>query len=247
MKISIITISYNSVKTIEDTIQSVLSQSYANIEYIIIDGGSTDGTLDILKKYSDKISKVISEPDKGIYDAMNKGVALATGDVVGIINSDDFYVSDSVVANIVKKFEDTSLDACYGDIEYVDRVDSQKKVRKWVAGEYQKSKLYSGWIPPHPAFFVKREMYTKYGVFNLDFKIAADYELMLRFLFKGIKIEYVPQKLVYMREGGFSALSFKQRKRGWDELKKVWIVNGLPVPSFFILRRILYKINQFKL
>lgn len=245
MKISIITVSYNSASTIEDTIKSVLAQNYSGLEYIIIDGGSKDGTMDIVNKYTNNIAKVISEKDSGIYDAMNKGIGLATGDVVGILNSDDFYKSNTVLKDVEHCFVQMNVDACYGDIEYIDRDDSTKVVRVWKAGEYKKDKLNSGWIPPHPSFFVKREMYTKYGLFNLNFRIAADYELMLRFLLKGITLGYIAKVLVSMREGGFSGQSYVQRKKGWVELKKAWIVNSVSVPKCFIIRRLLSKITQY--
>jgi len=245
MKISLITISYNSAKTIEKTIQSVLSQTYTDIEYIIIDGTSTDGTLEIINKYKDKITKIISEKDKGIYDAMNKGIFLATGDVVGIINSDDFYIDEFSIAKVIDYFEKNNVGACYANLEYVDRENIDKKVRSWRAGEYDQKKLSSGWIPPHPTFFVKKQIYEKYGKFNLDFSIAADYELMLRFLLKGIKIGYIDEYLVCMREGGHSAKSVRQRFRGWQEIRKSWQVNNKKVPNFLIFRRILSKLSQY--
>ena len=245
MKFSIITISYNSEKTIEDTIVSVLAQNYSNLEYIIIDGGSKDGTLEIINKYKNKISKIVSESDRGVYDAMNKGVKLATGDIVGILNSDDFYKNTTVLKDVYEVLQNNDVDACYGDIEYVDRNDIKKIVRFWKAGEYRKDKLDSGWIMPHPAFFVKKEIYNKFGLFNIDFKLASDYELMLRFLIKGLRVKYLPKTLVTMREGGLSGQSFKQRKIGWQELKKAWSVNNIPVPKFFIFKRLLSKIKQY--
>lgn len=246
MKISIITVTHNSGKTIRDTISSVLSQNYQDLEYIFVDGGSTDDTSVIVKSYGDKIAKFISEPDNGIYDAMNKGISIATGDIIGILNSDDFYRSDTVLKDVSVIFKENDVDACYGDIEYIKFQDTDKVVRIWKAGEYKRSKLNSGWIMPHPAFFVKKEIYNKYGLFNLDFKIAADYELMLRFLLKGlITVKHINKTLVSMREGGFSAKGYCQRRLGWKELKKAWTVNGLSVPMFFIIRRILFKINQY--
>jgi len=245
MKVSIITISYNSASTIEDTIKSVISQNYSDLEYIIVDGGSTDNTLEIINKYKDKIFKLISEPDKGIYDAMNKGVGIATGEIIGIINSDDFYIDDNILREVVNQFEKADTDAVYGDIVYVDREDISKHVRYWKAGEYAEKKLNYGWIMPHPAVFIKKEIYNKFGLFNLDFKIAADYELLLRFLKHGMKISYLPKTLVCMREGGYSASGLGRRKAGWAELKKAWLVNNLSVSRFFILRRILHKVNQY--
>ncbi len=244
MKISIITVCYNSASTIEDTIKSVISQDYADLEYIIIDGGSTDETLKIVGKYQDKIAKVVSEPDRGIYDAMNKGIKLASGDIVGIINSDDFY-SDNKVLDKVAGVISGGVDACYGDLAYVNRQDVSKQVRYWKAGEYEKRKLSYGWIMPHPVFFVKKEVYNRFGLFNLSFKIAADYELMLRFLLKGISVVYIPETLVCMREGGHSAENLKQRMAGWREIKSSWEVNNKQIPKFIIFKRLLSKIFQF--
>ncbi|OGH89850.1 MAG: hypothetical protein A2537_01370 [Candidatus Magasanikbacteria bacterium RIFOXYD2_FULL_36_9] len=245
MKISIITVCFNSVKTIEDTIKSVIAQQCDSLEYIIIDGDSKDGTLDIINKYKDKITKYISEPDKGIYDAMNKGVGLASGDIIGILNSDDFFSNDSVLKNIMEVFQKNKVDACYGNIEYVQRDNTKKCIRYWKAGEFNVKKLVSGWIMPHPTFFVRKALYDNFGNFNLKFKIAADYELMLRFLNKNIVVKYLDQTLVCMREGGFSASGFKQRLKGWNELKLAWLENGLTVPHFFIIRRLLSKIKQY--
>ncbi|MEK7452098.1 MAG: glycosyltransferase family 2 protein [Patescibacteria group bacterium] len=245
MKISIITVSYNSAKTIEDTIQSVLSQKDADVEYLVIDGGSKDATMEIVKKYQERISVIVSEPDKGIYDAMNKGIQRSKGDVIGILNSDDFYANDHVLADGVKLFTEKPVDAVYGDIVYVDREDTKRQVRYWKAGTYQEKKLRSGWIMPHPAFFVRKEMYDRFGLFRLDFPIAADYELMLRFLKKKISVEYIPKTLVCMREGGNSASGLKTRLNGWRELRMAWRVNGESVPFLFITQRVLGKISQF--
>lgn len=247
MRISIITVCYNSAATIEDTIKSVLAQNYSDLEYIIVDGKSKDNTMDIVNKYRDKIAKIISEPDKGIYDAMNKGIKMATGEVVGIINSDDFYQSNQVFDDVARCLENSSVDACYGDIVYVDRDNTDKQVRFWKAGQFQTKKLRSGWIMPHPAVFVKKSVYDRWGWFNLEFRIAADYELMLRFLLNGVKVSYINKTLVCMREGGFSAVSWARRRAGWAELEKAWRVNNLSVPKFFIIRRLLAKFSQYRL
>lgn len=244
MKISIITVCYNSAETIEDTIRSVIGQTHDDLEYIIIDGGSTDGTLQIIDKYKEKITKIISEKDQGIYDAMNKGLNLVTGEIVGIINSDDFYCDNMVLSKINKMFLQ-KIDACYGDLVYVHSQDITKVVRYWKAGEYSEKKIYRGWIMPHPVFFVKKEVYNKQGVFNLNFKIAADYELMLRFLFQGLKIKYISESLVCMREGGYSAKNFKQRLKGWREIKQSWKINNKKIPLLLISRRIFSKVSQY--
>lgn len=182
MRVSIITVCFNSASTVRDTIESVVAQSHADIEYIVIDGGSTDDTLKILGQYRPHIATLISEPDRGIYDAMNKGIALATGDVIGMINSDDFYACSGSIAKVVKALEDDTLDACFGDLRYVDQQDTSKIVRYWKAGEYRPGAFAHGWCPPHPSFFVRRRVYERLGYFNLNYRIAADAELMMRFL-----------------------------------------------------------------
>jgi len=244
MKISIITPSYNSAETIGHTIQSVISQRGIDLEYIIVDGASTDGTLAIVDEYKGRIAKIISEPDRGIYDAMNKGVKSATGDIIGIINSDDFYYNDSVLQKVAHCLEDN--EACYGDMIYTDKDDTKKIVRKWIAGEYAEKKINNGWIPPHPAFFCRKEVYDKYGLYRTDMKLAADYEFILRCLkVNKMKIGYMNEPLVFMRNEGASSKSIKNRLLGWQELKKGWALNNLPIPAFFILRRIFSKMPQF--
>jgi len=247
MPLSLITPSRNSSKTLEQTIQSVLNQQGVEPEYIIVDGGSTDGTPDIIKQYQAKYFniKFISEPDQGLYDAMNKGIKLATGEIIGIINSDDFYFNENVLQAVVDAFEKNNIDACYGDIAYVAQDDIKKITRYWRAGEYQENKLNYGWIPPHPAFFVKKDVYQKFGLFNLDFKIAADYEFMLRVIKNNIKLYYLKKPLVYMREGGASAKNIQQRIKGWQELRRAWKVNGLKPPLFFFITRPLFKVYQY--
>ncbi|MCX6757912.1 MAG: glycosyltransferase family 2 protein [Candidatus Nomurabacteria bacterium] len=245
MKISIITTSLNSEKTIENTIKSVLSQNYSNIEYIVVDGGSTDKTLEIVKKYENKIIKIISEKDNGLYDAMNKGIKLATGDIISILNSDDFFNNDKVLSVIAESFKDEKIDAVYGDISYFSD-DISKVTRYWHVGEYSEKKLSNGWIVPHPALFLRKVVYDKCSYFNIDFKIAADYEFILRLLkIYHIKVKYIPIILVRMYNGGISASSLHQRINGWKELKRAWIVNNLKIPLFFIFRRIFFKLSQF--
>ena len=182
LKISIITVSFNSAKTIKETIESILIQDYNNIEYIIIDGGSSDETIDIVKSYSEKISYFISEKDNGIYDAMNKGIKAATGDIVGILNSDDFYPNSFVLSNVAKSFKKYNCDAVYGDLVYVKEKDTTQIKRYWQAGNYNTSKIKNGWMLPHPTFFVKKVMYDRHGLYNSDLKRAADYEMILKLL-----------------------------------------------------------------
>ncbi len=244
MKISIITVSYNSRETIEKTIKSVLSQAGVDLEYIIIDGGSKDGTMDIVNKYRDKIVAVVSEPDKGIYDAMNKGIRLATGEVIGILNSDDFFNDDNVLAAVADCFSGDNIGACYGDISYFED-DDKKTTRVWRAGEYDEKKLNSGWAMPHPALFVRKSVYDKIGLYRTDFRLAADYEFMLRLLkVHKTKVKYLPQILTRMKSGGTSGRNLRYRLKGWRELKRSWAINDLPLPRFFILRRVMSKLGQ---
>lgn len=246
MKISIITVVCNNIATIKDAIESVLSQDYPNIEYIIVDGGSTDGTLEVIKSYGSRITKFISEPDKGIYDAMNKGLRLATGEIAGILNSDDFYADSSVVSSVMATFQQQKTDSVYGDLVYVKPQNTQQVLRYWRSGSYRRNKFLFGWMPPHPAFFVKRELYDKFGYFNLDFTSAADYELMLRFLYKHqISATYLPKLLVKMRAGGKSNKSVQNRVKANKEDKEAWIVNNLKFLPFTFILKPIRKIPQF--
>lgn len=245
-KVSIITPSLNSEKTIGQTICSVIHQTYQDIEYIIIDGGSTDATLGIVKKYEDKIAKVISGQDKGIFDAMNKGIKMAAGEVIGILNSDDFYASRDVIEKVAKAFEEENCDCLWGDLVYIDRENTEKVVRYWKSSKYGKGKFQMGWHPPHPTFFVKREIYQTYGVFRLDFPISADYELMLRFLERWkIRSCYIPQVLVKMREGGNSNWkSVKRVLKGNLEAYRAFKINGLKVNPSIVFIKPLLKAKQ---
>ena len=208
MKISIITATYNSAATVRHTIESVLNQTYPDIEYIIIDGASKDDTLDIVNEYSDRIATVISERDKGIYDAMNKGVAAATGDVIGILNSDDFFTDDRVIQRVVDAFDTQELDAVYGDIHYVNDDDLSKCVRYYSSKVFSRPLMRLGFMPAHPSFYVRRSCYEKYGSFKLNYKIGADFECLLRFIFVNrIRTKYLPFDFVTMRTGGVVMIS----------------------------------------
>lgn len=247
MKISIITVSYNSGKTIEDTIKSVIRQDYTNIEYIIVDGGSTDNTLDIIKKYEAHISKWVSESDKGLYDAMNKGVKMASGEVIGLINSDDLFCDDFAISKVVKVFKETpELDSVYADLYYVSQTNTDKIIRKWVSGKQKKFK--TGWHPAHPTFYIKNNVYKKYGYFDLSFKLAADFEIMLRFLDKHkISTTYLPEFFVKMRLGGETNKSLKNIYKQNLECVKAFKKNQLSVNSIlYPVFRILPKLIQFK-
>ncbi|EKY07641.1 glycosyltransferase, group 2 family protein [Capnocytophaga sp. oral taxon 332 str. F0381] len=246
MKVSIVTPTYNSAKTIVDTILSVNKQDYANIEHIIIDGGSKDNTLELIRNTPNRVKKIISEPDKGIYDAMNKGVALATGDIVGILNSDDFYNSNDVIAKVVKTFQEGEYEGVYGDLEYVDARNTNRVVRYWESKAYKEGLFKKGWHPAHPTFFVKKEVYDKYGNFNLKYKIGADYEIMLRFIEKNrIKVAYIPETLVKMRVGGASNQSIKNIIKANIECYNAWKDNGLSILPFVFILKPLSKTLQY--
>lgn len=246
MKVSIITVCYNAVDTIEDTIKSVLDQTYTDVEYIIIDGGSTDGTLDVIAKYKDRIARVVSEDDNGIYDAMNKGLRLAAGDVVGIINADDFYHTSDVLKKVVTSFTIPDVQLVYGNLAYVDRKDTNKRVRFWKAGTYYQYKLWYGWALPHPTMFVRKSLYDTATLFRTDFSIAADYELMLRWLLKEkVNPVYLNETITSMREGGTSARNIMQRIKGWGELYRAWWVNRRIPPVWLVITRPLSKLTQY--
>lgn len=245
MKISIITATYNSSGTLKDTLESVQSQSYGRIEHLIIDGQSKDDTLEIVKKYP-HISQCISEKDNGIYEAMNKGIQMATGDIIGILNSDDFYAGNDVLEKVVKTFIETGCDAVYGDMIYVDLKDTGKVIRLWKSGNYKPGDFKWGWMPPHPTFFVRRELYEQYGSFNLHMKNSADYELMLRFIHKnGARLAYIKEVLVKMRTGGASNNSLSARLRANREDKEAWLINGLRPFWFTPYLKPLRKITQY--
>lgn len=245
VNISIITATFNSASTIGDCLDSVKDHGNA-VEHIIIDGGSNDGTLDIVKSYP-HIARVISEPDRGIYDAMNKGIALTSGDVIGILNSDDFYADKMVLTKVARVFLNESVDSCYGDLLYVDPVDITKITRIWKSGPFHKENFYWGWMPPHPTFFVRRHIYEKYGMFNTDLGSAADYELMLRFLVKHkISMGYIPEVLVKMRAGGASNVSLRNRLKANRMDRYAWIVNGLKPYPWTTYLKPLRKIGQFR-
>lgn len=246
MKVSIITITYNSAETLQATIRSVAQQSYRNMEYIVVDGLSKDGTIDIVNQQKEHIHQFISEKDKGIYDAMNKGVGLASGDIIGILNSDDFYADDRVIQDVVDLFERTQADAIYADLLYVDRDKTDKVLRTWKAGNYQPGMFLKGWMPPHPTFFVKRSVYEKWGNYSTSLRSAADYELMLRFIHKHhIQVAYLPRVITHMRAGGQSNVSFKNRVKANMEDRAAWRMNDLKPGFLTLTRKPLSKIFQF--
>jgi len=246
LKISIITVCLNNVDTIEDTLKSAQSQSYPSIEYIVVDGVSTDGTLSIIEKYKQIINKFVSEKDAGIYFAINKGISMATGDIIGVLHGDDFYMDGEVIAKVAHVFETSGTDCLYGDLQYVERNNPGKVTRNWVSGEYKPNMFRKGWMPPHPTFFIRRECIVKYGNYNTTLRQAADYEFMLRMVYKnGIKMRYLPGVLVKMKVGGASNKSIMNRIKNNLEDRKAWKINNLN-PSFFTLfMKPLSKIGQF--
>ena len=247
MKISIITVVYNNHKTIETAIQSVLGQRYPDVEYIIIDGQSTDGTQEVIKSYGNAISKFISEPDSGIYDAMNKGIQQCTGDVIGILNSDDVYADAEVLPAVMNAFmADEQLDLLYGDLVYVKSNDVEQVVRKWTSAPYYSRFFEDGHVPPHPSLFIKRSVYDQVGLFNLEMRLAADYEFMLR-LFKlhSYQSKYLNRLLVKMRLGGATNASIKNIVQGNLEILRAWKINKLKAPFLLMPKRVAKRLMQF--
>ena len=244
--ISIITATYNAEKTIKQCLESVSSQS-VSVEHVIIDGGSTDETIKIAHEHRNGLASIASAADQGIYDAMNKGIGVVTGDIVGILNADDYYPANNVLEKVCEQFTDAAIGACYGDLLYVDtKKNKEKIVRTWRAGKYNPDRFYWGWMPPHPTFFVRREHYEQFGRFNLDLGSAADYELMLRFLLKNnVSAKYIPEVLVHMRVGGVSNVSIANRIAANRMDKKAWSVNDLQPYPWTFLAKPLRKISQW--
>jgi len=244
-KISVVTAVCNNVATVKDTILSVASQDYPYVEHIIIDGDSADGTLDIIHQYAGKKTMVRSEPDQGMYDAMNKGLALASGDIVGFLNADDTYADPHVLTEIVDTIEGKNVDAAYGDLIYVDRLNASKVVRYWKSQAYQDGLLEKGWMPAHPTFYVKRRVYEKYGGYDTVYRRQSDFELTMRFLaVHKIKSAYIPRVLVRMRSGGASR-GLMHILEGNLEAYRACRKHQLPVTPFFIVRKILSRVPQF--
>lgn len=250
MKVSVITVTYNSVNTIADTIQSVLRQTYKDIEYIVVDGGSTDGTQSVIKKFEPRFLgklKWISEKDSGIYDAMNKGIRMATGDIVGILNSDDYYTSDDVVAKFVTVFFDRDIDAIYGDIHFIHNGLPDKIVRYYSSRLFSPFWLRFGFMPAHPSFYVRREIYNKYGYYHTDYKIGSDFEMMVRLFYKyKIRGKYIHQDFVTMRIGGVSNRNIHSRIILINEDVRACRENGIYSNKLMVCTKFFYKIFGIK-
>jgi glycosyltransferase involved in cell wall biosynthesis len=245
LKVSIITATHNSSATIKDTLLSIECQSYRNIEHLVIDGNSQDDTLAIVRSFR-HVNHVLSEPDKGIYDAMNKGIRLATGDIIGILNSDDYYPDPDVIADVVDQFEATGCDTLYADLVYFSPQKNYKITRRWHSGNYNRKKFLMGWMPPHPTFFVKKTVYEKYGLFDTRFKSAADYELLVRLLyFKQVKTCYLERVIVHMRSGGQSNKNIINRLNAHIEDYRAWSYNQKRPRWYTIILKPLRKIWQY--
>lgn len=245
MKISIITVCYNSAATIADTIGSVASQQYSEREHIIVDGASQDSTMEIVKNAS-SVAQYVSEPDQGIYDAMNKGLKLATGDVIGLLNADDFYADDTVLDQVAKVFKDPDVQACYADLLYVDQSDTSRVIRYWKSRDFEPGLFKRGWMPAHPTFFVRRSVYESLGGFDLRFPRQADFELTMRFLeVHGIRSVYVPRIWIRMRVGGTSNNSIRGVIKGNLEAYRACKLHGLNVGPLFIPSKVLSRLPQF--
>jgi len=239
MKISIITICYNAKTTIAETLESVLSQTCTDLEYIIVDGCSTDGTVDIVKQYSNRISKFISEPDLGLYDALNKGIKLATGDVVGIMHANDYYANSNVLTNIQNMFALNNIECCCGNVVFVKPDDPNHIIRTWHSCDFKPGLFAKSWSPAHPTFFCKRELFEKYGYYRLDLPIAADVELMYRFLEKHrLKSKFINKNLVVMRTGGASTSGLKSTIAITKEVRRGILDNG---GGFNIIKYLFFK------
>lgn len=250
MIISLITATYNSLKYLPQVIESIQKQSFRNIEYLIVDGGSTDGTVEYLKQ-SDQISRIISEPDKGIYDALNKGIKLSTGDVIGFLHSDDIFATQNTIKNIVQAFSTPLIkngqfpDVVYGDLVFIDQKDTDKVVRYWKSQPFAPNLLKRGWMPPHPTIFMRREVYEKHGFFNINLKCSADYDYILRvFRDQTLNIAYLPEVITKMRVGGVSTEGIKNLIN--KKMEDYWVLknNHMTYPFWILLAKNLSKIPQ---
>jgi len=244
LKISLITVCFNAESTINQCIQSVFSQNYKNIEYIIADGGSTDNTIHIISQYKDKINIFLSEPDAGIYDAMNKGIKLAGGDIIGMLNADDSFADDNILSMVAEAFKQSNARIIYGDLNFVNSQGAV--VRKWRSGQYSHGMFNWGWMPPHPTFYCNRELFHQFGFYSLEYGTAADYELMLRFMHHNrIKAFYIKKVLIGMKIGGISNKSFGNRVKGLFFDFKAMRNNGILFPIITLICKPLRKISQY--
>ena len=248
MKISIVTACYNSAATIRDTLRTIQMQTHQDIEHIIIDGGSTDGTLEILEQNKQHLAYFVSEPDQGLYHAMNKGISKATGDVIGLLNSDDLFAHPSALTHVAEALADESVDACYGDLVYVHHNNINQVARYWKSSEYASHLFAKGWVPAHPTFYVKKRVHDQHGMlFNLDYKLAADFDVLLRLLFAhGIKTTYIPEVMVKMRLGGATNKSLKNIVNQNKEIMRILKRHEYPYsPTTLICNKLANRVQQY--
>lgn len=244
MKVSIITSCFNREATIAQAIESVLAQDYPNIEYIVVDGASNDNSLTIINRYKNKISKIISEPDKGMYEAINKGLRVATGDIIGLVHSDDFLYATNTISRMVAAFERTDADFVYGNGLFVNPENTNKVIRNWMGGSYSKWKVKHGWLPLHPTCYIKKSCIDRLGMYNESYKIAADSDFLVRYLYEAdLKVYYLNEYIVRMRMGGLSTDS-KRRKMMWEEDIRMYRSHGFN-PTLTKLQKMAWKVPQF--
>jgi glycosyltransferase involved in cell wall biosynthesis len=245
-RITVITVVFNAATTVGETLRSIWGQDYPDIEHIVIDGGSSDGTLEILESAKNRIATLVSEPDRGIYDAMNKGIRLATGNVIGFLNADDVYAHKDVLRRVADAMADACLDACYADLVYVDKDDPRKIVRYWKSRPYEEGLFLKGWMPAHPTFFVRRSIYERFGGFDISYRRQSDFELTLRFMHvHKIRTVYIPEIFVRMRMGGLSNSSWRGVLEGNLEAYRACKKHHLSVGPMFMLRKIASRLPQF--
>ena len=244
MKVSIITTCYNRATTVRDAIESVLSQDYPDIEYIVVDGASSDNSMHIINEYKDRITIIVSEQDSGMYEAINKGIRMATGDIIGLVHSDDCFYDIHVISDVVKSFKETGTDFVYGDGIFVNYHDTDKIIRNWNSGPYHRWKVKCGWLPLHPACYIRRDVMMREGLYDETYQIAADTDLLVRYLYKtNLKVTYLKRKIIKMRMGGLST-DTKKRKLMWDEDIRLYKAHGFWALPVKILK-IMWKIPQF--
>ncbi len=244
MKVSIITSCFNRGDTIRGAIESVLAQDYPDIEYIVVDGASTDDSMTIINEYRDKISKIVSEPDHGMYEAINKGIRMATGDVIALVHSDDFIYDNHVISDVVKKFEETDADFIYGDGLFVNAENIKQPVRNWIGGPYYRWKVACGWLPLHPTCYIRRDVMLREGLYDESYKIAADTDLLVRYLYKArLKVVYMKRRIIRMRMGGLSTDS-KKRRLMWNEDIRLYKAHGFWATPVKIMK-MMWKVPQF--
>ncbi len=246
MNISIITVCYNAADTLSDTLDSVASQNYSDVEHIIVDGGSVDGTEEVVKDKGWRVAVWRSESDQGVYDGMNKGLSLASGEVIGFLNADDIYMHSDVLTKVAATMADSAIDACYANLVYVDRKQTSRVIRHWTSQNYAPGLFEKGWMPAHPTFFVRKSVYEKLGGFNLRYRLQSDFDLALRFIgIHNIRTRFIPEVWVRMRMGGMSNNSIRNVIRGNIEAYSSCRANGLKVPPWFILGKLFSRLPQF--